>query len=241
MLIPICLNYLFSRYKINIVETLHSFSIIDFINLKQLAHVFALSSYFSDLLGYSAIDQSSYHLVPDICANQNTSICYEKKRCGPLWNTKNSYFPRQAVGCLIKSETSTSCYFPLPNLIDGMNKIELLDTGIHHTIPNELSFNVKKEPMEQEVRVDFLNLKDVYFKQDLQSSDHNENPDKIEDSILYMRLIPRCKVNGVKVYLKEFHDDVSIQSSEGKRFGLFPYTWINICAFILFDLISRYE
>lgn len=162
---------------------------------------------------FSVKDQKDFRLVPDISMNQSTAICYESNPSDPcsLWNIKNSYFPaRKTVSCLIKSETSTSCYFSLPNIIDSMNRIDLLDLDSFHTISKDLPFNIKEEPMEEDIRVDFLNIKDVYFK-------HAEG---IEDSFLCVYVKTGCKVNGVKLFLKQLQDGVSRHYSQGKYHGL---------------------
>ncbi|XP_031553769.1 uncharacterized protein LOC116290799 isoform X2 [Actinia tenebrosa] len=154
---------------------------------------------------FSAKDQKNYRLVPDISVDHGTTIYYEGNPSDSCSFWDNTYFPRQTVSCLIKRETSTSCYFTLPNIIDGMNKIDLLDLDSFHAISNDLPYNIKEEPMEEDIRVDFLNIKDVYFK-------HAEGT---EDSFLCVYVKTGRKVNGVKLYLKQFQDGLSGHCSHG--------------------------
>lgn len=86
-----------------------------------------------------------------------------------------------------------------------MNRIDLLDLDSFHAFPNDLPLNIKKEQMDEDIRVDFLNIQDVYFK----------HGDGMEDSFLYVYVKTDCKVNGVKLFLSQIQDGVSRNWSNG--------------------------
>ena len=88
--------------------------------------------------------------------------------------------------------------------------MDLLDLDSFHASPNNLPLNIKEESidLQEDIRVDFLNIKDVYYK-------HAEG---IEDSFLCVYVKADRKLNGVKLFLNHFQDGMFGHCSQGKCF-----------------------
>lgn len=103
------------------------------------------------------------------------------QRCfvSKTWSEKTRYRESSCISVLpsfnrIKRENSD-----IPNITHQMSTVQLLDQ-----IPNQ----------HHDFHVDFLNLKSVYFSNDMKS----------EDSLVYVFLKSTSRIERVKVYLKEW-------------------------------------